>query len=261
MEEKKTKKKLTLSISSKKPYKVSQYKQDKQKTSVVIEKKTSGRSGERKFYNRESNLQKTSSGFRNKTKFNNDGKSRLVDSSQIRKIAEERATKRFRADKEKENVLQTKKKNLTRSRGLDSKREYKLTVSKALDESVMDSRERSLASVRRARKKDKNKEIETKQTENKPIVHEVNIPDKITIKELSNRMAIQASGIIKHLMGMGVVATINHTIDADTAEYIVKEFGNIPIREQKPEINFKTEVSKEKVNLKQQTETYYKVLN
>ena len=69
MEEKKTKKKLTLSISSKKPYKVSQYKQDKQKTSVVIEKKTSGRSGERKFYNRESNLQKTSSGFRNKTKF------------------------------------------------------------------------------------------------------------------------------------------------------------------------------------------------
>ena len=65
----KTKKKLTLSISSKKPYKVSQYKQDKQKTSVVIEKKTSGRSGERKFYNRESNLQKTSSGFRNKIKF------------------------------------------------------------------------------------------------------------------------------------------------------------------------------------------------
>ena len=63
-------------------------------------------------------------------------------------------------------------------------------------------------------------------------------------------MAIQASGIIKHLMGMGVVATINHTIDADTAEYIVKEFGNIPIRDSKPELNVKTTISKEKTNLK-----------
>ena len=50
----------------------------------------------------------------------------------------------------------------------------------------------------------------------------MNIPDKITIQELSNRMAMQASNIIKHLLGMGVVATINHTIDADTAEYLVK---------------------------------------
>ena len=50
-------------------------------------------------------------------------------------------------------------------------------------------------------------------------------------------MALQASNIIKHLLGMGVVATINHTIDADTAEYLVKEFGNIPIREKKPDLN------------------------
>ena len=69
------------------------------------------------------------------------------------------------------------------------------------------------------------------------IVHEVNIPDKISIQELSNRMAMQASSIIKHLLGMGVVATINHTIDADTAEYLVKEFGNIAIREKKLDLN------------------------
>ena len=61
----------------------------------------------------------------------------------------------------------------------------------------------------------------------------MNIPEKITIQELSNRMAMQASSILKQLLGMGVVATINHTIDADTAEYLVKEFGNIPIREKK----------------------------
>ena len=46
-------------------------------------------------------------------------------------------------------------------------------------------------------------------------------------------MAEQASNLIKHLLGMGVKATINHSIDADTAEYLIKEFGHNPIREQK----------------------------
>ena len=45
---------------------------------------------------------------------------------------------------------------------------------------------------------------------------------------------------------MGVVATINHTIDADTAEYLVKEFGNIPIREKKPDLNIKNQKKDEK---------------
>ena len=63
-------------------------------------------------------------------------------------------------------------------------------------------------------------------------------------------MALQASVIIKHLLGMGVVATINHTIDADTAEYLVKEFGNVAIREKKPDLNIlKTKKNIEK-NLK-----------
>ena len=48
-------------------------------------------------------------------------------------------------------------------------------------------------------------------------------------------MAEQSSSIIKHLLGMGVTATINHTINSDTAEYLVQEFGHIPIREQKAE--------------------------
>ena len=46
-------------------------------------------------------------------------------------------------------------------------------------------------------------------------------------------MAEQSSSIIKHLLSMGVTVTINHTIDADTAEYLVKEFGHNPIREKK----------------------------
>ena len=48
-------------------------------------------------------------------------------------------------------------------------------------------------------------------------------------------MAEQSSNIIKHLLGMGVTVTINHTIDSDTAEYLVKEFGHNPIKEEKAE--------------------------
>ena len=50
-------------------------------------------------------------------------------------------------------------------------------------------------------------------------------------------MAEQSSNIIKHLLGMGVTATINHTIDADTAEYLVKEFGHNPIQRKKSRRN------------------------
>ena len=46
-------------------------------------------------------------------------------------------------------------------------------------------------------------------------------------------MAEQSSSIIKHLLGMGVTATLNHSIDSDTAEYLVKEFGHNPIKEKK----------------------------
>ena len=69
----------------------------------------------------------------------------------------------------------------------------------------------------------------------KPIKRDVNIPEVITIRELANRMAEQSSNIIKHLLGMGVTVTINHTIDSDTAEYLVKEFGHNPIKEEKAE--------------------------
>ena len=63
----------------------------------------------------------------------------------------------------------------------------------------------------------------------------MHIPQVITIRELANRMAEQSSNIIKHLLGMGVTATINHSIDSDTAEYLVKEFGHNPIKEEKAE--------------------------
>ena len=243
MEEKKTKKKLTLTISSKKPYNVPSFKQGKGKTSVVVEKKPQRRWGEKKFQPRDTNTTKP------KTSGNFSSKGAPINRNfDIRKIAEEKATKRFKSEKEN---LQAKKGTLTRNRGFESKRESKLTISKALDDKVMEGKERSLASVRRARLKEKkNQDTEKTKVDTKKVIHEVNIPEKITIQELSNRMAMQAGSIIKHLLGMGVVATINHTIDADTAEYLVKEFGNIAIREKKPELNVLKTAKKENKNLK-----------
>ena len=245
MEEKKEKKKkLTLSGFSKKTHNAPNYAQSRGKTSVVIEKKAPKRWGERKFQSRDSNF--------NKPKFTGDfvpKKTPINRNFDIRKMAEERAAKRFK--NVKEDSLQQKKTSLGKDKSFASKRENKLTLSQALDDDALDGRERSLASVKRARLKEK-KSQDSKKTniETKKIVHEVNIPDKITIQELSNRMAMQANSIIKHLLGMDVVATINHTIDADTAEYLVKEFGNIPVREKKPDLNILKSEKKDNKNLK-----------
>jgi len=243
MEEKKKKKKLTLSISSKKTHNFSNYEQSRGKTSVVIEKKTPRRWGERKFQTKDtSNKPKDTSNF-------SPPKKSVEKKFDIRKMAEERATRRFK--NLKEDITQPKRSSLGKEKSFSSKREYKLTLSKALDEEALDGRERSLSSVKRARLKAKKNQDSTKTTiETKKIIHEVNIPDKISIQELSNRMAMQASAIIKHLLGMGVVATINHTIDADTAEYLVKEFGNIAIREKKPDLNILKSEKKDGKNLK-----------
>jgi len=238
------KKKLTLSVSSKGHASSHTYTQSKGKTSVVIEKKSPRKWGEKKFQPRNSNFNspKPSTNFSQK-------KPPINKNVDLRKIAEERATKRFKSLKE--DNTQPKKSGLGKDKSFTPKREQKLTLSKALDDEALDGRERSLASVRRARLKEKkNQDSENTKIGTKKIVHEVNIPNKITIQELSNRMSMQASNIIKHLLGMGVVATINHTIDADTAEYLVKEFGNVPIREQKPDLNILKSEKKDNKNLK-----------
>ena len=87
---KKKKKKLTLSVSSKKPHNVTHYAQSRGKTSVVIEKKPTRRWGEKKFQTRNNNI--------NITKPTNDfapKKTPINRNVHIRKMAEERATKRF----------------------------------------------------------------------------------------------------------------------------------------------------------------------
>ncbi len=148
-----------------------------------------------------------------------------------RKFVEQQATKEF--IKKKDDKPSGKSKLKLKS-PVD-KRDFKLTVSRALNVEEIEIKQRSLASVKRARLKEKkNKPEGEEKKEFKKVIRDVKIPEQITIQELSNRMAEKSSDIIKFLFNMKVIATINHNIDKDTAEYIVKEFGHKPILEDQP---------------------------
>jgi translation initiation factor IF-2 len=84
---------------------------------------------------------------------------------------------------------------------------------------------RSLASVRRAREREKEKRRGGPADVVK-VSREVVIPDVITVQELSNRMAVRGVEIIKFLMRQGVMLKINDVIDNDTAELVATEFGH-----------------------------------
>jgi translation initiation factor IF-2 len=106
----------------------------------------------------------------------------------------------------------------------EHRRTAKLTVTKVLNEDEGE-RQRSLASVRRHREREKQRALQMLQEQTK-IVRDVVVPETITVQELANRMAERGVDVIKALMKIGVMATINQTIDADTAELVVTEFGH-----------------------------------
>ena len=103
------------------------------------------------------------------------------------------------------------------------RRSGKLTIAEALGGS--EERTRSLASIKRAREKEKQQQ-QQHLSEGKKVIRDVVVPESITVQELANRMAERAADVIKTLMNMGVMATITQTIDADTAELVVAEFGH-----------------------------------
>ena len=124
------------------------------------------------------------------------------------------------------------------------KRDYRLTVTKALSEEE-EVQLRSLAAVKRSReklfKKQSDQDIDVQK-----VIRQVKIPKVITIQELANRMAERASAVIKYLLTKNVKVTINHTIDQDTAEFIVKEFGHEILIEEEPDQLLKDILSKDK---------------
>lgn len=115
-------------------------------------------------------------------------------------------------------------------RGDDSgRRRGKITITEALDGGET-MRQRSLASVRRAREREKARMRGANDQPKVKQVRDVTIPDAITVQELANRMAERSADVIKELMKLGIMATVNQTIDAETAELIVVELGHKPNR-------------------------------
>ena len=124
------------------------------------------------------------------------------------------------------------------------KRDYRLTVTKALSEEE-EVQVRSLAAVKRSREKLFKKQSD-QDADGQKVIRQVKIPKVITIQELANRMAERANAVIKYLLTKNVKVTINHTIDQDTAEFIVKEFGHEILIEEEPDQLLKDILSKDK---------------
>jgi len=229
MEKKNKKKTLTISSNLKKKIDTSSISADGKK-SFSVEKK--------KFFKGNKNINRSDQSF---GKINNPDTKDIKKKNYARRFIEQQATKAFikKADKP------TGKSKLKLKNPID-KRDFKLTVSRALNVEEIEIKQRSLASVKRSRLKEKkNKPENEEKKEFKKVIRDVKIPEQITIQELSNRMAEKSSDIIKFLFNMKVIATINHNIDKDTAEYIVKEFGHKPILED--QLTLETNKVKEKL--------------
>jgi len=126
------------------------------------------------------------------------------------------------------------------SRGREEHRHRgKLTVSRALS-GEDDSRARSLAALRRAREKEKRHHQEAGPAQKQ--VRDIVVPEAITVQELANRMAERGADLVKALFKMGMPVTLTQTIDQDTAELLVTEFGHNIKRVSESDIDIDTSV-------------------
>ncbi|WP_226624814.1 translation initiation factor IF-2 [Alloyangia pacifica] len=133
------------------------------------------------------------------------------------------------------------------ARGRDdgARRSGKLTLNQALGGEG--GRQKSMAAMKRKQERARQKAMGGSQQREK-VVRDVQLPEAITVAELANRMAERVADVVKSLMQSGIMATQNQSIDADTAELIIEEFGHrvtrvsdadvedvIKIEEDKPE--------------------------
>ena len=109
----------------------------------------------------------------------------------------------------------------------DRRRSGKLTLTQALSDGG--GRQRSMAAIRRKQEREKRKLLDSNQ-EREKVVRDVQVPETIVVQELANRMAEKVSDVVKSLMTNGMMVTQNQSIDADTAELIVQEFGHKIVR-------------------------------
>src|SRR5688572_20880877 len=125
------------------------------------------------------------------------------------------------------------------ARGRDDRRHAgKLTVTRALS-GEDDSRARSLAALRRSREKEKRAHQQSGPSAKQ--VRDVVVPEAITVQELANRMAERGADLVKALFKMGTPVTITETIDQDTAELLIEEFGHRMVRVSESDADIQTE--------------------
>jgi len=129
-----------------------------------------------------------------------------------------------------------------RDRKGDERRGGKLTVNRALNEDG--ARARSLAALKRAREKEKRSFGGPRDQQAKQ-VRDVQVPEAITVQELANRMAEKGADLVKALFKMGMPVTMTQTIDQDTAELLVTEFGHNISRVSESDIDLAIDVSED----------------
>jgi len=166
-------------------------------------------------------------------------KKEVKDTSDEKKPAKKKFSRQFDSKPEQDEKILEKEKKIKAPKfvkspkSFENRRQGKLTISQALNED--NEKVRSLAAVKRAREKAKLRTLTSVDSKDSPDLKEkkkkeIIIPDFIAVNELSSRMAEKSSELVKVLMKLGVMATINQTIDGDTAELVVIELGHIPKR-------------------------------
>ena len=135
-----------------------------------------------------------------------------------RQLVEEEADRVRRATKGAE----VRRSALAPRRNDQRRRGGRITVTQALSD---EERVRSIAAMRRRAERERRAQAGAP-TEQQKVVRDVVIPEMITVQELANRMAVRGNEVVKALMAMGQMATITQSIDADTAELLVTEFGH-----------------------------------
>ncbi len=186
-----------------------------------------------------SQVSKSDSKQQPKADLTKEEKKEVNDTSDEKKPAKKNFSRQFDSKPEQDEKILEKEKKIKAPKfvkspkSFENRRQGKLTISQALNED--NEKVRSLAAVKRAREKAKLRTLTSVDLKDSPDLKEkkkkeIIIPDFIAVNELSSRMAEKSSELIKVLMKLGVMATINQTIDGDTAELVVIELGHIPKR-------------------------------
>lgn len=144
------------------------------------------------------------------------------DDDENRSFGNRKKNEFFNKSSSREDVFEQERKKVTKRSFEQPRRGGKVNLYNISDGD--DDDDYGYAPRRRFKKKQPKPAVQ--QAPQEKIIKEVVIPEVITVQELANRMAEKSADVIKKLMSLGVMATINQPIDADTAQIIVEEFGH-----------------------------------